>query len=85
MILVSEIVLPALSSVESVWDMPKIETDTDSLRVLSNQGDINGYIAEHGNCLCWLDGNTYIVPELSEARGKYIDAKRRDCARYGCE
>ncbi len=82
---VSEIVLPARETVKSVWDMPSIETDTDALRVLGDYKAVWLFIEQFGNCLCWLDGNTYRVPLLCDKRTAYIDAKRKDCAIHGCE
>ena len=82
---VSSIILPSLKSVKSVWDMPQIETDTDALRVLSNQGDINGYVKEHGDHDVYLVDNVYHVPALCVARGKYMKWKKEQCAIHGCE
>ena len=65
----------------------RVEGDTDAYHILSNQFQLDQYIARFGNVeVVWDDDWTvYRVPSLDEKRNIYSEKKIRDCAKWGCE
>ncbi len=64
----------------------RIETLTDAHRIVTKD-NIDGYIAAFGDNEVVLDTtyNVYRVPAFAERIAKYVAAKIKDCARFGCE
>ena len=65
----------------------RVEGDTDANHILSNQFQLDQYVARFGNVeVVWDDDWTvYRVPSLDAKRNLYCEAKAKDCARWGCE
>ena len=65
----------------------RVESDTDAYHILSNQFQLDQYIARFGNVeVVWDDEWTvYRVPSLDAKRSEYETKKARDCARWGSE
>ena len=65
----------------------RVEGDTDAHYILSNQFQLDQYIARFGNVEVVYDEEwkVYRVPSLDEKRNLYCEVKAIDCARWGCE
>jgi len=65
----------------------RVESDTDAYHIVSNQFQLDGYVAQFGNVDVVYDAESkvYRVPSLDAKRSEYCEKKTRDCARWGCE
>ena len=65
----------------------RVETDSDAYHILSNQFQLDQYIACFGNVEVVYDEEwkVYRVPSLDEKRNIYSEKKTLDCAKWGCE
>ncbi len=65
----------------------RVEGDTDAYYILSNQFQLDQYVARFGNVeVVWDDKwNVYRVPALADKIARYSKAKSIDCAKWGCE
>jgi len=65
----------------------RVESDTDAYHILSNQFQLDQYVARFGNVEVVYDAEwkVYRVPSLDEKRNIYSEKKTRDCAKWGCE
>ena len=65
----------------------RVESDTDAYHILSNQFQLDGYVAQFGDVEVVYDSEwkVYRVPSLDAKRSEYCEKKTRDCARWGCE
>lgn len=64
-----------------------IETDTDSLRYLTNEQQIKAYIRQFGDVRVVWDNERkiYRVPYLNDRRFAWIKAARKHFAEFHCE
>ena len=65
----------------------RVESDTDAYHILSNQFQLDQYVARFGNVEVVYDAEwkVYRVPSLDEKRNIYSEKKTRDCAKWGSE
>ena len=65
----------------------RVESDTDAYHILSNQFQLDQYVARFGNVDVVYDAEwkVYRVPSLDAKRNLYCEAKAKDCARWGSE
>lgn len=64
----------------------RIETPTDAVAVISNDYQLDAYIAEYGNVpVGHMVGNVYRVPMFDAKRERFRAAKLAYCEKYGCE
>ena len=65
----------------------RVEGDTDANHILSNQFQLDQYVARFGNVDVVYDAEwkVYRVPSLNAKRSEYETKKTIDCAKWGCE
>ena len=65
----------------------RVEGNTDAYHILSNQFQLDQYIARFGNVEVVYDAEwkVYRVPSLDAKRSEYETKKTIDCAKWGCE
>ena len=65
----------------------RVEGNTDAYHILSNQFQLDQYIARFGNVEVVYDAEwkVYRVPSLNAKRSEYETKKTIDCAKWGCE
>ena len=68
-------------------DPIRVEGDTDAYHILSNQFQLDQYIARFGNVEVVYDEEwkVYRVPSLNAKRREYETKKTIDCAKWGSE
>lgn len=65
-----------------VIEMP----NTDALACIVNDWHLSRFIEVHGDVIVTTqDGMRYDVPEFTEGRDEYRQAKSAACAEWGCE
>jgi hypothetical protein len=80
-----------ISELQLTGEKQLVATDTDAMRVISTEWDIEQYIRTFGDVEIVKDTthvaftNHWGVPSLKAKADAYTEAKARDCQRWGSE